>query len=56
MYMATLGYKGKNYTKNTGLFKVLRVKLFLCNLGLPYTFLESMGIIQQCYAFGLLGT
>ena len=34
----------------------LRVKFGLCNLGFPYTFLESTDIIQHCYVFGFLGT
>ena len=32
------------------------MKVGRCNLELPYTFLESMSIIEHCYAFGFLGT
>ena len=32
------------------------MKFGLCNLGFPYTFLESTGIIQHCYVFSFLGT
>ena len=43
-------------TKNTGCSRVFSVTFGCCNLGLPYTFLESVGIIQHRYAFGFLGT
>ena len=32
------------------------MKFFLCNLGLPYTFLGTLGSIDRCYVFGFLGT
>ena len=46
----------KFYTKNAGFSRVFSVTFGRFNLGLPHTFLESMDIIQQCYAFGFLGT
>ena len=46
----------KFYTKNTECSKAFSVTFGCCKLGLPYTFLESVGIIQHCYAFGFLGT
>ena len=54
----------KNVYENPGLqspnftlkMSYLRVKFGLCNLGFPYTFLESTDIIQHCYVFGFLGT
>ena len=45
--MGTLGYN----------IQISLLNIFgCCNLGFPYTFLESTGIIQQCYALGFLGT
>ena len=46
----------KFYTKNAGFSRVFSVTFGRFNLGLPHTFLESMDIIQQCYAFNFLGT
>ena len=46
-----------NFTlKLQGCGKVIRVKLGLCNLGFPYTYLESLGSIYQRYVFGFLVT
>ena len=44
------------YTKNTGSSAAFTVTFGWCNLGLPFTFLGSIGIIQQCYACSFLGT
>ena len=41
--------KEKIYTRNTGLFNIFGVKLFLSNLGFPYTFLESLGSSAALY-------
>ena len=46
-----------NFTlKLQGCAKVFRVKLGLCNLGFPYTFLESSFITDHCHVFSLLVT
>ena len=39
------------------IFKVeyFSIKFGLCNLGFPYTFLESTVVLQQYYALGFLG-
>ena len=44
------------YIKNTGISAAFTITFGRCNLGLPFTFLGYMGIIQQCYACSLLGT
>ena len=44
------------YTKNTGSSAAFTLTFGWCNLGLPFTFLGTIGIIQQCYACGFLGT
>ena len=46
-----------NFTlKLQGCAKVFRVKLDLCNLGFPYTFLESLFITDHCHVFSFLVT
>ena len=42
--------------KLQGCAKVFRVKLGLCNLGFPYTFLESFFITDHCHVFRFLVT
>ena len=46
-----------NFTlKPQGCGKVFIVKLGLCNLGFPYTFLESLFITDHCHVFSFLVT
>ena len=59
-----MSVESKNVYGNPGLqrpnftlkMSYLRVKFGLCNLGFPYTFLESAEIIQHCYVLSFLGT
>ena len=39
-----------------GHFPLVSIKFGFCNLGFPYSFMESTGILQQWYALGFLGT
>ena len=48
--------KETNNTKNTDMFRVLRLKCILSNLGFPYEYLETLESRVLIYAFGFLGT
>ena len=48
--------KIKFHSKNLGTPCIFSVKINLCNLGLSYTFLDTLGSIECCYVFGFLGT